>query len=116
MRKLTFILASVVMITGCTTNSKESGYIPRSDIRIEDGVMTPETLLSFGRVSGGKLSPDSKTILYGVTYTSIEQNRSCRNLFVVDSDGSNCRQISRYGKSVSSETWSKDGKSIYFLQ
>ena len=66
MRKLTFILASVVMITGCTTNSKESGYIPRSDIRIEDGVMTPETLLSFGRVSGGKLSPDSKTILYGV--------------------------------------------------
>ena len=97
-------------------NKTESGYVPASQIEVKDGVMTPETLLSFGRLGDPQLSPDGKKILYGVSYTSIEQNRSCRNLFVCDPDGSNKVQLTRYAKSVSNARWSPDGKKIYFLQ
>ena len=83
-RKLAIALAATVMIMGCTNQKPETsaGYIAPSDIKIENGIMTPETLLSFGRLSDPQLSPDGRWILYGVSYTSIEENRSCRNLFV----------------------------------
>ena len=42
----------------------QAGYIGPSDIKVEDGRMSPEVLLSFGRLSDPQLSPDGKTILY----------------------------------------------------
>ncbi|MCQ2144401.1 MAG: S9 family peptidase [Bacteroidales bacterium] len=77
--------------------------------------MTPEVLLSLGRITDAQLSPDGKTILYGVSYTSIEENRSCRNLFICDTDGSNRRQITHEGKSVNNARW-LDDKTIAYLQ
>jgi len=94
----------------------ESGYVGPQNIEIADGVMTPETLLSLGRLSDPQLSPDGSTILYGVSYNSIAENRSCRNLYLCDADGSNPRQISRYAQSVSNARWSLDGNYIYFIQ
>ena len=97
-------------------NDQSAGYIGQSDITLADGVMTPEALLSMGRLSDPQLSPDGKKILYGVSYTSIADNRSCRNLFICDTDGRNRVQLTRYAKSVSNARWSNDGKSIFFLQ
>ncbi|MCQ2177962.1 MAG: S9 family peptidase [Bacteroidales bacterium] len=85
-----------------------------SEIRIEDGKMTPEVLLSLGRLSDPQLSPDGTTILYGVSYTSIKENRSCRNLFVCNADGSSPKQLTRLPSSVGNARWSNDGKSIFF--
>jgi Dipeptidyl aminopeptidases/acylaminoacyl-peptidases len=109
------LAALMIMTMGCN-KTDDSGYIGQSDVVIEDGVMTPETLLSFGRLSDPQLSPDGTRILYGVSYTSIEQNRSCRNLFLCNTDGTGKVQLTRYAKSVSNARWSKDGSSIYFLQ
>ncbi|MBP9998295.1 MAG: S9 family peptidase [Bacteroidales bacterium] len=95
---------------------EDKGYIGPSDVKVESGVMTPEVLLSLGRLSDPQLSPDGSLILYGVSYTSVAENRSCRNLFVCNADGSDRVQISKFGKSVSNARWSKDGKHIYFLQ
>ena len=86
--------------------------------------MTPEVLLSFGRLSDPQLSPDGKWLLYGVSYTSIEDNRSCRNLFVQEvtkaEDGTlvfgDKVSLTDEGKSVSNARWSLDGKNVYFLQ
>ena len=97
-------------------NDTSVGYIGPSDITLADGVMTPEALLSMGRLSDPQLSPDGKRILYGVSYTSIAENRSCRNLFICDIDGRNKVQLTNYAKSVSNARWSNDGKSIFFLQ
>lgn len=107
------LVAATVM--GCT-KTNESGYIGQSDIRIESGVMTPEALLALGRLSDPQISPDGSKILYGVSYNSIEDNRSCRNLFICNTDGTERVQISRYARSVSNARWSKDGGSIYFIQ
>ena len=115
MRKVWIALTCLTMAIGCTQR-EDSGYIGRSDIRIADGVMTPETLLALGRLSDPQLSPDGSKILYGVSYTSVAENRSCRNLFLCNPDGSGSVQLTRYAKSVNAARWSADGKSIYFLQ
>ena len=91
------------------------GYIGRSGIVIEDGKMGPEALLAFGRMSDPQVSPDGKHILYGVSYTSVEENRSVRNLFVCNLDGSDNQQLTTSGKSISNARWSEDGKKIVFL-
>ena len=91
------------------------GYIGKSAISIENGHMSPEALLSFGRLSDPQVSPDGKHILYGVSYTSISDNRSVRNLFVCNLDGSENFQLTTSGKSISNARWSTDGSHIYFL-
>ena len=91
------------------------GYIGRSTIIVEDGKMSPEALLAFGRMSDPQVSPDGKHILYGVSYTSVEDNRSVRNLFICNLDGSGNQQLTESGKSISNARWSSDGKHIAFL-
>lgn len=100
----------------CSNKTDESGYIGPSDIKVKDGVMTPEVLLSFGRLTDAQISPDGQKVLYGVSYTSIADNRSCRNLFMSNIDGTDKVQLTQFAKSVSNARWSLDGKSIYFLQ
>ncbi len=114
-RLFTCGILAAAMLMSCTSK-QESGYIPAPEPTIEDGVMTPETLLELGRLSDPQLSPDGTKILYGVSYNSIGQNRSCRNLFLCNTDGSDRVQLTRYAKSVSNARWSKDGKSIIFIQ
>ena len=91
------------------------GYIGRSEIVIEDGKMSPEALLAFGRMSDPQVSPDGKHILYGVSYTSVPENRSVRNLFICNIDGSDNQQLTMSGKNLSNARWYNDGSGIYFL-
>lgn len=110
-----YLIASA-FLSFMTPSKTEKGYIGPSEIKIEDGVMTPETLLAFGRISDPQVSPDGQKVLYGVSYTDIAKNRSCRNLFISNIDGTEQRQITRYASSVSCARWAPDGKSIYFIQ
>ena len=80
-----------------TQMKPQKGYIGPSRIEIPDGHMTPEVLLSLGRLSDPQLSPDGKTILYGVSYTSIEENRSVRNLFTIPVEGGEPTQLTMDG-------------------
>ncbi len=118
--------ATVMTFIGCKDKQapETASIIGQSDIKVEDGIMTPEVLLSFGRLSDPQLSPDGKWILYGVSYTSIEENRSCRNLFVQevsrDENGAlsfgDKISLTCEGKSVGNARWSLDGGSIFFTQ
>lgn len=109
-------ITSMVQGIGMKANKTEKGYIPRSEVEIEDGVMTPEVLLSLGRLSDPVLSPDGQKILYRVSYTDIAQNRSVANLYTCSVDGSNRTQLTRFGTSVSNAVWSADGRSIWYLR
>ena len=91
------------------------GYIGKSEIAVEDGIMSPEALLAFGRMSDPQVSPDGKHILYGVSYTSVPENRSVRNLFICNIDGSDNQQLTISGKSLNNARWYNDGSGIYFL-
>ena len=125
--KAALTAAVLVTMMSCARENEtrtDAGYIGPAEIKVEDGRMTPEVLLSLGRLSDPQLSPDGRWILYGVSYTSIEDNRSCRNLFLSEvtrnEDGGftfgDKIQLTAEGKSLSNARWSLDGKSIYYLQ
>lgn len=99
----------ILKVTNMNKNKKE-------EIRVENGQMTPEAMHSLGYISDPQLSPDGSRILYGISYTSIEKNSSCRNLWVCNADGSGNTQLTAFDKSVNAAKWSNDGSSIYFLQ
>lgn len=115
----TTVVLGILSTTACTMTENEAisseGYIAKSEIVLEEGRMTPEALLAFGRLSDPQVSPDGKHILYGVSYTSIPENRSVRNLFICNLDGSDNQQLTTSGKSISNARWSADGKHIAFL-
>jgi len=113
-----FAALAALALVACSNNEMkpQKGYIGPSSLEITDGHMTPEVLLSLGRLGDPQLSPDGKTILYGVSYTSIAENRSVRNLFIIPVTGGDPTQLTMDGKSIASARWSADGKAIYFLQ
>lgn len=117
---LAALTISALLTMNCTNEKESAEYIGPSQIEIKDGVMTPEALLALGRLSDPQISPDGKTILYGVSYTSVEQNRSCRNLYLVKVDEDNAPArgyaLTKDGKSISNARWADGGKSIVYIQ
>lgn len=112
------LAVGVGMLSSCDTDKAtkdDASIIGKSSIKIEDGVMTPEVLYSFGRVSGIELSPDKSKILYGVTYVSVEQNKTNRELFTMNVDGSDKKQITHTSSSENNAIWIKNGAKIAFL-
>ena len=89
--------------------------IGKPELQLKSDRMTPEALWAFGRVSDPQVSPNGKTVLYGVSYYSIEQNKGNRELYSVDVDGKNFHQITKSPKSEYNAVWRPDGKKIGFL-
>ncbi|MBR5103907.1 MAG: S9 family peptidase [Bacteroidales bacterium] len=121
-RTIASILLLVALAVGVITlmkksqTTQEEGFIGKSGIMIENGHMTPEVLLAFGRLSDPQVSPDGKHILYGVSYTSVEGNRSVRNLYICNLDGTDNQLLTQSGKSIANARWSKDGKHIAYIK
>ena len=121
-RTIASILLLVALAVGVITlmkksqTTQEEGFIGKSGIVVEDGHMTPEVLLAFGRLSNPQVSPDGKHILYGVSYTSVEDNRSVRNLYICNLDGSDNQLLTQSGKSIANARWSSDGKHIAYIK
>ena len=121
-RTIASILLLVALAVGVITlmkksqTTQEEGFIGKSGIMIENGHMTPEVLLAFGRLSDHQVSPDGKHILYGVSYTSVEDNRSVRNLYICNLDGTDNQLLTQSGKSIANARWSKDGKHIAYIK
>ena len=121
-RTIISILLLVALAVGVITlmkksqTTQEEGFIGKSEIVVKDGLMTPEVLLAFGRLSDPQVSPDGKHILYGVSYTSVEDNRSVRNLYICNLDGSDNQTLTQSGKSIANARWSSDGKHIAYIK
>jgi len=124
MRNLSAILylfVSGLLFWSCTSSIQVSPdeqapeIIGKPDLKVTSDRMTPEVLWAFGRVSGQEISPDGKTVLYGVSYYSIEQNKGNREMYAVDIDGGNFRQLTHSLKSEFNAVWRPDGEKIGFL-
>ncbi len=119
MKNTIFILgiASVINLLSCQVNSEESQNKPSyktPKTKLASDVMTPEILWSFGRLSGETVSPDEKTVLFGVTYFNKEENKSYRDLYTVSVLGGDVKQITNTEAKEWGERWTKEGK-ISFL-
>ena len=76
---------------------------------------TPELLWKLGRVSEPELSPDGKTVLFGVTFYKLEENKGNRDLFIVPSTGGAMKHLTDTKHNEINAVWRPDGKKIGFI-
>ncbi len=121
MKKNLFIsmMAAATLLTACDAKKEETKsdevVIGKKPVQVENGKLNVEILQTLGQVSGAEVSPDGKKVLYGVTYTDISQNKRNRELFVVNIDGSDKKQITSSPKSEPEAHWVNNGTKIAFL-
>lgn len=112
------VMSATLMLASCSmkeTSRTNQAIIEKSTINIEGKRMTPEALWALGRIGGVAVSPDNKQIAYTVAYYSVPENRSNREVFVMNADGSDNKQITRTPFSENEVTWIKEGSKLAFL-
>jgi dipeptidyl aminopeptidase/acylaminoacyl peptidase len=114
-------MATAISFSACNgsdsggNDSKGQNIIGPSDIKIENGRMTPEALWAMGRIGSLSVSPDGEQIVYTVAYYSVPQNKSNREIFVMNADGSGKKQLTHTSYSESEPVWIKGGKKIAYM-
>jgi len=112
-------MAAMMSCNGAIRESEADGQdipIGKPDVLIENRQMTPEVLWAFGRVGNVCVSPDGKRVAYTVTYYSISANRGNAEIYLMDADGGNKRQLTRTPARESLLAWTPSGKAIAFLR
>lgn len=118
MRKITPLVLMALWLVSCQVSTQQESDAPlitRNQPELSSDIMTPEVLWSFGRLGDVQVSPDGGKILYGVSYYSIEQNRSNRELFLMNSDGSEKVQLTETAQGEFNAVWHPDGERIVYL-
>jgi dipeptidyl aminopeptidase/acylaminoacyl peptidase len=126
MKKIIAATSMVLMIACNGTKQQNDGsdpksssvvsYVGKPDIMIKNGQMTPEVLWAFGRIGNVCVSPDGRRVAYTVTYYSIPDNRSNSEIYVMDTDGRNKKQLTTTVVREGSPAWIPSGKAIAFLR
>lgn len=116
-KTLNAILMSVSALTAAApAAAEEAPFIDRTDFKTATGVFDIDALEALGRVSDPRVSPDGKTVLFGISYESLEQNASNNDLYTLALDSRNTQpvRITRTPKSEAGAVWMADGR-IAFL-
>lgn len=110
------VMSSALLIAAASCAPEgEVNVIDKPDFKSETGVFSIEALQALGRVSDPQVSPDKSKILYGISYESVEENRSNRDLYVMNIDGSDNHRITKTGKSEQNAVWIDGGNKIAFI-
>lgn len=102
-------------LTGCGDKYQGDKVIEKPEVKVENGMLTPEVLESFGRVSEAVPSPDGKRIVYTLTYENIEENKGNSEIYIIDTDGNSPTRLTKTAKSESNLAWLSNDK-IAFLR
>ncbi|MCB0663994.1 MAG: S9 family peptidase, partial [Saprospiraceae bacterium] len=84
-------------------------------VQAQEDRLTAETLWAMGRVSMDDISPDGKTVLYGVTYYDVPTNKSNRDLYIVPVEGGVAKKITAFEGGEYNGQYRPDGQKIAFL-
>ncbi len=91
------------------------GFTPARGEDAQTHPFSVHDMLAMERVSSPAASPDGSTLAFSVRTTDLEANRGRSDLWTVNLDGSNLRQLTTNPENDTSPLWSPDGKWIYFL-
>ncbi|RUT78524.1 S9 family peptidase [Ancylomarina longa] len=108
------VLGSMISSTQAYSTVPEQ-VIGKKNLQLTSDKMTPEVLWSFGRLGDVQVSPDGKTLLYGVSYFSKEEDKGNRDLYTISMDGSSKKQLTKTPESEYGAIWQTDGKKILYL-
>ena len=111
------IIMTTAMLMAASANvaMADDIIIDKPSFKSEDGVFNIEALQALGRVTSPIISPDKKKVLYGISYESVEQNRSNNELYVMNIDGSENTRITKTPRSEANAVWIAGGSKIAFL-
>jgi len=113
-----FLLVSLIslLLVGLQSIAQQKPLvIDKPNLELDGNLMTPEALWAFGRVSDPQVSPDGSTVIYGVSYYSIEQNKGNRDLYSIGVNAESSKRLTTTPKSEFNAIWRPDGKKIGFL-
>ena len=112
---LTTALIAATALSSCNSKSEADGnIIDKPAFESTDGVFSIDALEALGRVSGPCVSPDGTKVLYGVSYESVEENKSNLDLYVMNIDGTGKERLTRTADSENGGVWIDGGKRIAF--
>ena len=107
MKKLYVLFLIVTLFSACMKDEKtvplKANFTPETP-KLASDIMTPEVLWSFGRIGGTQVSPDGKSVIYGVTYFNIPENKSYRDIYCVPVAGG----TSKRGRGTVAPRWEED--------
>lgn len=124
MKRYYFIsmLGLVILLFSCTQEKPLPENIGETDFNTalttlekEKGVLSPEILWKFGRVSDPQVSPDKTRVIYGVTRYRAKTNESNTDILAVSLDDSEITSITSMKGSEFNQRWHPDGEKIGFL-
>lgn len=105
------------MLASCTSQSADSNdlVIERPELTIENGMLTPEVLEGLGRIKEAVPSPDGKKIAFTLAYESVELNKANAEIYLMNSDGSDLRRITKTSASESGICWIEEGSRLAYI-
>ncbi len=124
MKKCIFLFVIAAMIfSSCKSNKSEETQTDKNIVTKENrqvpdfskGVLTEEILWYMGRVSAPEISPDGKTLLYGVKYYDYHANKGNMELYTIPVEGGEPVKITASPEDETQAIWRPDGKKIAYL-
>ncbi|MCU0285617.1 MAG: S9 family peptidase [Acidobacteria bacterium] len=106
MRYLVYLILFLTCL--CTTGTGNA-------LAMELHPFTVYDLWAMDRISGEKVSPDGKAIVFVLRKTDMEANKGRSDLWLIGIDGKGLKQLTTDPANDTEPCWSKDGKWIYFL-
>ena len=100
MKKAFLLLLSVAMITAASAQKRP--------FAIED-------LYKIKAIADPQISPDGKNIAFTVTENNLAEGKSKTEVYLMDADGNNIRNVTDNPAADDHPRWSPDGKSLLFL-
>ena len=109
-------LAIALLATSCKVKKdSDESIIGKPEVKVENGQFTPEVMWGLGKMGEYAISPDAKRIAYTITYYDIEANKGNAEIYVMNADGSNAKQITTTAKSEFNPVW-LDNETLAFAR
>jgi len=119
MNKAQIAMSALILpmaMASCQKGQSSDTVIERPDIKIENGMLTPEVLEAFGRISEAVASPDGTKIIFTLAYEDIQENKSNAEIYSINADGSDMKRLTKTAGSEGNIRWIEDGKKIAFIR
>ena len=115
MNKSLLPVAAASLMAIATSCGQQEEMIEKPNFSSATGIFDMEALEALGRVSNPQVSPDGKKILYGVSYESVELNKSNNELYTMNLDGTDVKRLTKTAMSEGDAVWIDNGRKIAFV-